>query len=194
MESNLISKIFPKSNDDTLLKTDDEGVWSITLPKEADQISEIILDSIGKNVTIVDCTAGLGGNVISFAKYFKKVIGIELNKNRFDLLENNINVYNFTNVQLINDNCINFISNESSLNNCDVLFFDPPWGGPDYKSQNKISIKLDDLNLTDIMNKIIPYNRPIFLKLPFNYDLNKFSNFDYKVHKIKNYLLVEVFN
>ena len=194
METNLISKIFPVSGNDSLLKIDDEGVWSITLPKEADQISELILDSLGKNITIVDCTAGLGGNVISFAKYFKKVVGIEISEERFKLLENNMSVYNFTNIQLINDNCLNFLSNESKINNSDVFFFDPPWGGPDYKNQIKVSIKLENLDLVDIINKIRPFNKPIFLKLPFNYELNKFSEINYKVHKIKNYLLIEVFN
>jgi hypothetical protein len=109
-------------------------------------------------------------------------------------LENNVNVYNLTNIELINDNCLSFLSVESLMNNSDVFFFDPPWGGPDYKNHNKVTIKLGDMDLSEVIDKIRAYNRPIFLKLPFNYELNKFSNFNYKVHKVKNYLLVEVLN
>lgn len=188
----IISKIFPKTNNENLLKTDDEGIWSITLPQDADFISNIICGINGKNKIIVDCTAGLGGNTISFAKYFKKVIGIEISKERFELLQNNINVYNLQNTELINGSCVDFINNESNMNNIDILFFDPPWGGPDYKKNTKLNFKLDDIELVTLMNKIKSKNKSIFLKLPFNYDLDEFNSFNYKIHKIKNYYVIEI--
>ena len=52
---------------------------------------------INRNTTELDIfegTAGLGGNIISFAKNFKSVTGVEHNEQRFEILENNMNSYN----------------------------------------------------------------------------------------------------
>ena len=90
MEKNILNKIFPPSSNSKDLGYDNEGLWSITLPQDADTISQIILNESNSDITIFDGTAGLGGNTISFAKYFKNVIAVEMNKDRFMLLQNNI--------------------------------------------------------------------------------------------------------
>jgi hypothetical protein len=43
MDNKIISKIFPFSQNSKMLKYDDEGLWSITLPNDADTISNIII-------------------------------------------------------------------------------------------------------------------------------------------------------
>jgi hypothetical protein len=73
MEKNILNKIFPPSENIKNLGYDSEGLWSITLPQDADTISQIILNENNSDITIIDTTAGLGGNTLSFAKYFKKV-------------------------------------------------------------------------------------------------------------------------
>lgn len=188
MENSIISKIFPSLNDDlkTKLKYDTEGLWSITLPEDAEDISKIVKNELGEDKVILDGTSGLGGNVISFSRYFKKVIAVEQNKERFELLKNNVEIYGLKNVELVNDNCINYITNEY-----DGYFFDPPWGGPDYKNNKLIKIKLGNYSLKDIINMIKEKNKKtIFIKLPENYDFDEFKNFNYKINKIKNYFLL----
>jgi 16S rRNA G966 N2-methylase RsmD len=189
MEKNILNKIFPPSENIKNLGYDGEGLWSITLPQDADTISQIILNENNSNITIIDSTAGLGGNTLSFAKYFKNVIAIELNKERFTLLQNNIKAYDYTNINCINDDCIVYINNNIVTSNI-VYFFDPPWGGPDYKNSSKIRIKLGNTNLYDIIKKLKDNNSNIFIKLPNNYDLDEFVSFNYRVNKIKNYMLL----
>jgi 16S rRNA G966 N2-methylase RsmD len=169
---------------------DDEGLWSLTYPNDADKISNIIINEFKYNNIILDGTAGLGGNLISFCKYFKSVIGIENNNNRFLLLKNNISLYNISNVKLYNDNSIKLIFRNNFLNNIDYYFFDPPWGGPNYKNQKKINLKLDNLELNKIIKLI---KNPIIFKLPNNYNLIEFSEFNYKIYKISNYIIL-IFN
>ena len=182
MDSKIINKIFPLTENYNMLKYDKEGVWSISLPSDADLISKLIYNDIGYN-TIFDGTAGLGGNTISFAKYFKNVIAVEINNERFDLLKNNLQVYNFNNILLINDDYINQLDSI-----CDGFFFDPPWGGPDYKNN------IVRMNLTDLIYRIKNINdKKIFLKLPKNYDMNEFSDFNYKINLIKNYQFITIF-
>ena len=192
MESNIIQKIFPIFHDkDNLPKYDQEGLWSITYPKEAEYISNLIKSELGKESTIVDATAGIGGNTISFAKHFKHVISIELCKTRFDLLAHNVQVYNLNNVTLINGDCLEKIKGDSK-----GYFFDPPWGGPDYKYNKTTKIKLGNFSLEQVVHKIKHENENdilIFIKLPFNYDMSEFSKFNYKIDKIKNYQMITIY-
>jgi len=192
MEQNIIQKIFPllqNLNKMNQLKCDMEGLWSITCPKEADYISNLIKLEIGKDSTIVDATAGVGGNTISFAKHFKHVVSIELSETRFNLLSNNVQVYELSNVTLLNANCLDHLQGNYS-----GYFFDPPWGGPDYKHAYETKIKLGDFTLEEVIHKIKNINdKPIFLKLPFNYNLSEFNKFNYKIDKIKNYQLITIY-
>jgi 16S rRNA G966 N2-methylase RsmD len=189
MNANIIKQIFPNCDLNNELKYDIEGLWSITLPQEATIISKLIQSDIGYDSKIVDATAGIGGNTISFANYFKNVTAIEIQRSRFDILSNNINYYKINNIELINDSCLNHLNG-----NYDGIYFDPPWGGPNYKNTSKIKIKLGDLTLEEIINIIKENNNKfIFFKLPINYDLNEFNCFNYKIDKIKNYQMITIY-
>ena len=183
MEKNIINKIFPIIPNNNLLKYDSEGLWSISLPNDAEKISLIILNNFGSDIYILDGTSGIGGNVISFAKYFDKVCAIELDKTRFEILKNNIDIFKLNNVNLINDNSNNYLNNDY-----DVYFFDPPWGGQDYKNKVNLRFKLGNYTLHDLINKV--NNKPIIFKLPNNYDLSEFSNYNYNINKINNYIII----
>jgi 16S rRNA G966 N2-methylase RsmD len=175
---------------------DYEGLWSLTLPQDADKISEIISNEFGKNIVITDNTAGLGGNVISFSKFFNYVIGIESDTIRFNLLRNNIKLYNLNNVHLINNDCIKLLNTINNINiNINCYFFDPPWGGPKYKYFKKIKLKIGTYTLNKLISiiKIKYKTSPIIFKLPYNYNLDEFSKFNYKIYYIKNYLLLIIY-
>jgi predicted RNA methylase len=189
MDLNIITKIFPLTEKYDLLSYDSEGVYSITLPNDAEEISSLIKNLLGNEITICDATAGIGGNTISFGKNFKKIISIELCKSRYKILENNVKVYNLVNIDLINDSCLNKLNLE-----CSAYFFDPPWGGPDYKFKKSIRFKLGDLSLIEIIKKINQQSQKIiFFKLPNNYDLDEFNEFNYNINKIKNYQIITIF-
>jgi len=189
MELNIIQKIFPPVDNQLMLKYNAEGIWSISLPSDAELITNIIKKNTFNCKTIFDGTGGLGGNVISFSKNFDSVIACEINKTIFEMLENNLDIFNIKNGKLIHDNCINNLDI-----NADVYFFDPPWGGPNYKFNDKITIELGGYNLIQVIEKIRKNNNsPIFMKLPINYDLDEFYKFNYNIDKIKNYILITIF-
>jgi 16S rRNA G966 N2-methylase RsmD len=182
-------KIFPKNNNVEKLQYDNEGLYSISHPEDANLISEFIINYVGhKNLSIIDATAGLGGNTISFSKHFKKVTAIELNEERFKMLENNICLYNLSNVNLHNGNCIDFLNNTY-----DVYFFDPPWGGPDYKSHSNLELNLGGMGLHNII-KLLDKNKIVVFKVPFNYNLNLLKDYDLVIKKIRNMLIILLTN
>ena len=187
----MINNLFPLT-DYYKLKYDIEGLYSITNPIEADEISKIIKSNFNdiNNINIFDGTGGLGGNTINFSKYFKLITSCEINKDRYEMLLNNIKQYNLTNVTILNVDSIKYIF--EYYNNYDVYFFDPPWGGPSYKKKNKLKLLMGSHSLLDIASylKKNTTNKLLIYKLPFNYDFNEFFEFDYKLYKINKYYII----
>jgi hypothetical protein len=192
---------FPKldnEQDYDNLQIDTIGKYSITVPKIADLITDIIFNLVKtKEITITDCTAGVGGNVLSFAKKFNHVNAIEISKERFDMLENNINIYKLQNIMTFNINALDIIFTLKQ----DIVFIDPPWGGREYKEKQNIRLFLGHIGMEQLSNmflnnKICKY---VILKLPTNYDLNYLRNTideDKKIiiNKLNKMLLVIVYS
>lgn len=180
-------KIFPKQDNLNMekLQYDSEGLYSISHPEDAEFISDEIKKFKGTNeLDIFEGTAGLGGNIISFANNFKSVTGVEQNDLRFEMLKNNVECYNLQNIKLINGNCLD------NLNlNYDVYFFDPPWGGPDYKNHNNLELYIGNKSIPEII-KLLPTNRTVVLKVPYNYNINLLKDYDFIIKKLRNILII----
>ena len=211
METNkkiYLDKLFPKFNNVILdnIKIDDESVSYITTPNESKKISEIIVNHIGKfkkgkDCTIIDTTAGVGGDTITFSFYFNSVVSIEINSQRFEMLKNNINEYKIKNALLVNGDSIVILPKISYL---DIIYVDPPWGGKDYKTKDNLKLKLGDVPIESFIidcfdiNKMLAVPKIIALKLPKNYDLKhlydeltkKYDIYLYQLRKI-NILIIE---
>lgn len=187
----MINYLFPVT-DYSKIQYDSEGLYSITNPLEAEEISQLIkLNFTNSNLlNIFDGTGGLGGNTINFSKYFKNVTTCEINNERYNMLVNNIDQYNLKNVTKINIDSVNYLF--ENYNKFDVYFFDPPWGGPSYKKHKNLTLKMGNKSLLEIAqflkNKVI--NKILVYKIPFNYNLNEFFEFDYKLYKINKYYII----
>ena len=189
---------FAKLHDKKLLITN-IGKYSITKPLQGKWIKSILIEFFKvkklntKFLSIIDANAGIGGDTIYFSKYFKNVYSIEKNNIHFDVLTNNIKALNLKNVDLYEGNFMNIINNKDNnlLNNKNILYMDPPWGGPEYKKQKYIDldIELDEPNekkLNMVINELYPHFNVIFLKAPINIIIDK-STFLYKNIFFKDY-------
>lgn len=176
----------PNKNLAEKLKIDDESIHYISIREFAEKISKIIKThleklEIDKNIAIItDATAGVGGDTISFAMNFFHVNAIELNKQRAEYLENNINIYGLKNVQIYNDNCTNLLY---KIDKHHVIFLDPPWENEEtgsYKQYKQLTLIIDNFPLETYCNKLMDtkYMKKvpelIVIKLPKNYDLIHF--------------------
>jgi 16S rRNA G966 N2-methylase RsmD len=203
-------RIFPMlktSKDYSKLLIDNESFSFITIREISNLITKIICKHLVFNnfnplkISIVDSTAGVGGNTLSFLKFFGKTIAIEICPMRYNYLLNNIDIYEFDNKKCVNMDFCNYYKNNIEIDNPDVIFMDPPWGGIGYKNSNNLRLKLGEMSIEDIIIDIfkkfsseINYKKTKFivLKLPKNYDIEFFYN---KLHeqpfgnkKITNYL------
>lgn len=215
--NNKISRIFPvlkNFSNFSKIKIDDESFSFITIREIADIISKIICHHLlqynlnPQKIKIADYTAGVGGNVLSFSKYFKYIYAIEIDIKRAEYLENNIKVYGFKNIEVINKCSIDFNSDDLININPNVIFIDPPWGGSNYKSNEKLLLYLGNKSIESIIVSIIDKfeicynsilitnskekynnynNKFIVIKLPRNYDIEFFYNYLKKNDNFNNY-------
>lgn len=196
--------LFPENGDSNLydkLQIDYESVKYITIPDQANKITKIIDDHCKKlnlninNLIITDATSGVGGNVISFCKYFRHVNAIEIDHNRYRFLVNNIKEYNYNNINMYCDDCLNLIFNIDS----DIIFIDPPWGGDQYINENNITLKINNINIENICNNLfIQKNiKMIVLKLPRNYNIdniyNVITNKKVYIHNVNKILIILIY-
>ena len=161
-----------------ILKITDKGLYSISKYEDARWISDIIIKLIeynenkkAKNLTIIDATAGIGGNTLDFAKLYKSVIAIEINSVHYDVLKNNLATLKIKNVSTINDNFLSVI--DSIKDSSDIFFLDPPWGGKNYKNFKFFNLKIGKIYIYSIIN--ILYSKKykyVILKAPFNLNIS----------------------
>ena len=165
------------------------SLYSVTPWKEANRISNWILQfytgsrpllkPIGSSLTITDATANVGGNAISFhLNGFGLVNVIEKDELTAKLLNNNLKAYGLTTNNVY---CCDYLSIYDKLEQ-DVIFLDPPWGGPNYKNYPLLDLFLGKINVADLSYQILNNNKAslIVLKVPVNY------NFTSLQHTLKN--------
>ena len=176
MSINYIYKYFPfiSKYKYSQLKIDDIGMYSISTPKNADIISKVIKKNFfAQNIIVTDAMAGVGGNTLSFSSNFYFVNAIEYDTRRFGYLVSNLNLYSKENVLCIKGDYMDLMHKIFQ----DVIFIDPPWGGKSYKDFEEISLEINGQTLESICEEIRNANlcKMIVLKLPLNYNLDKFS-------------------
>jgi len=203
--------IFPPlaNGDMCQLKIDDESIKYITFYVSAQEITNIIMNNLDdfpcpnpsikhkwnslsmtnrmSELVITEMTAGVGGNVLNFANYFKYVNGIEIDPIRCQYLQSNIELYGFMNVNHYCDDAVKLLIDEDNLVQ-DIIFFDPPWGGKDYKNFTKLRLQFGPKadSIEDICKSLFkkPRNKMIVLKLPNNYD------FEYFISELEPYRVI----
>lgn len=177
------------------LLLDDVAIYSATDQRTADIMSNIILQYTPASSTIVDATASSAGNTLSFAKFFDRVIAIERNPCRFENLKHNARVMGKENIHFICADSLNVLlpskfrpgtavvhptfplsayrHSEAPL---DVIFMDPPWGGPAYRRSPKISLFISQVPLACIIKELANNQvaRIVAIKVPNNFDMTEF--------------------
>lgn len=127
---------------------------------------------------VTDGTANIGGNTISFyLNGIFQVNAVEMDDLTCQILKHNLEVYKLPTNTVY---CCDYLSIYKKLEQ-DVVFLDPPWGGPDYKKASLIDLYLGGnsseksltINIIDICAELMEEKKTtlIVLKLPLNYNL-----------------------
>eukprot|EP00946_MAST-07B_sp_MAST-7B-sp1_P003097 g3097.t1 len=180
---------------------DNTATFSVTDERTADQITEKAISLVGgvksaTDFTVVDLTACVGGNVLSFAKRFSRVLAIEFDVNRAEMLSHNIHLLENADkarrhceircqqgdsVQLLSDparmrrEATGEWTKNSHAECTHLLFFlDPPWGGLNYKEEVSLPLTLGSRPIADVLRMClnVPGCAHVILKCPFNTDMS----------------------
>lgn len=143
----------------------DEYVNIYTSSNHSRQIMYFLKKFTNSNDIITDATSGIGGNSIYFCKYYSFVFCIEKLNCCISYLD--LNLKCFDNKLIINDDCLDILKIIKS----DVIFFDPPWGGKNYKYINNINLYLNNIPINNIIDSLYMYCKVIALKAPNNYKI-----------------------
>ncbi|CEG43422.1 rna methylase [Plasmopara halstedii] len=160
--SQFVLELFASSKEDTVSTSNFE---------DHDDIKLTIEERKKYPLTVTDGTACVGGNVLSFCDYFTRVNAIENDATRVQMLQHNLQVLQKTNVKCIHANYLDVMMQLEQ----DVIFLDPPWGGPEYKDLEKVDLFLGGLPLHEICIRLQDHTKCIILKVPNNFDDIKFS-------------------
>jgi 16S rRNA G966 N2-methylase RsmD len=186
--------MFPNKRgiDYSKLQMTDEGKYSMTRKFDSDKIIQHMRTIVGDLSTkhITDLTGNVGGDTISFGLHFKKVDSIELDESNFKVLEHNVQVYNLRNITLHHGDSLKVYKWKT-----DVLYIDPPWGGPEYKEQIVLDLFLGDKRIDEYISSLIKKKwKPnyIFLKLPSNYNFSRFDDMNIQKFPIRGFYLVAI--
>jgi len=116
------------------IQLDEESWYSVT----PERIAKHIADKCRCGV-VVDGFCGVGGNAIQFAMTCKRVIAVDIDKEKIAMARHNARVYGVDHkIDFIVGDYFQVVPNLKA----DVVFLSPPWGGPEYVCQEVFDLKL----------------------------------------------------
>jgi len=158
----------------------EESIYSTTPKLQSEYIANLLLAFFPKEqlktMTLFDGSACIGGNSWTFAKLVKHVRANEVSKVSYDILKHNMSVLKVDNIEVTNENIVNLASSDDS----NIVFLDPPWGGPNYK-ENKTSLLFyscgrNMIEVADLIKSEFTGKDLVMVKLPKNYDYDRLLN------------------
>lgn len=158
------------------VQIDNEGLYSVTNGTIANETSVYVMEIFQKYFSkspqmITDALACVGGNTISFAKHFPHVQAIEIDEMRSAMLQHNLQLAHVQHKVTLYEQT-NYLDIMYNLEQ-DVLFFDPPWGGPDYKYKACVDLYIGEKNVNKLIYELMhdtPHAKMIVLKAPLNFN------------------------
>ena len=171
-----------------------EGLYSVTKRIDGERLIAFLNGMIPdiRKQTITDATACVGGDTLLFSLHFKKVESIEWKRHNMAALQNNVEVFGAGNVVLHEGDATRVFNWKT-----DVLYVDPPWGGPDYRKLENLELFIGSYRLDKWIEEILKRTeRPktVVLKLPRNYNfarLNFLPNVESShFYRIRNFVVV----
>lgn len=132
-------------------------------------------------LVLTETCACAGGNTLSFARHFQHVHAIEMDPARAEDLSHNLQVVGLRqNVTIHQQDCLRVLPSLQQ----DVIFCDPPWGGPNYRDSGMScqELMLGDMALTDLCWQLKSQCRLLLLRVPMEYPIDQLASRMVQIH------------
>lgn len=158
-------------------KTAPDSKFSSLMPYNISHVREFFNKAITTNVSsVIDTTSNIGADTVNFARMYPdaKIRAIEYNSKTFAFLKSNIEAFGLQKtVTPIHADAVKYIS--AMLDSVDLIYCDPPWGGPRYWENKELSLKLSNLDIADFVDQCLSRARVVVVKVPSNFAFEKFK-------------------
>lgn len=174
------------------------GLFSVS-PSEQNEymISNLLSPDFleDKKLYIFDGTSCVGGDVINTINYCSSInvpinmIANELDGLNYDCLVKNVKLFEYSDrVKCYNKDTIKFLFDDDEGDKLfkreyksrdsvrpNVLYFDPPWGGKDYKNYASLDLYIGNMNMDTLVQSVLDKMSKfqcidvIVLKVPYNF-------------------------
>ena len=116
---------------------------------------------------IYDLSAHIGVDTTNFALKYPEaqIIAVELDKKVCGILKKNMAGYENVEVR-----CSDALIEAKKIKKADLVYLDPPWGGPEYNKKDKIVLEYSKKPVSGLIANLLGEVDVIALKAPFNYD------------------------
>lgn len=137
----------------------------------------------GKEISFLDGTANCGADAINSVIISKnlqhpfRILAIELNFLNYQALKENITLFGCdSHIEPIQADVVEWLNNEGEKRSFTCMYFDPPWGGKDYKMAEKVQLYLSGINIWKLCKEIMGRStdskpKLIVVKGPSNWDM-----------------------
>ncbi|KAL9123496.1 MAG: hypothetical protein Q9175_008345, partial [Cornicularia normoerica] len=129
---------------------------------------------------LIDCFAGVGGNIIAFAQSerWKRVYAIEKDPRALACAKHNAEIYGVGGrISWYEGDCFEILRKElAELSHHSIIFASPPWGGPGYRSDRIFDLaKMQPYTLTDLLFPFQQMTEDVVLYLPRTSDVRQLA-------------------
>ncbi len=160
-----------KINYANLVTYRDESRYSSLMPWHLASFNDV-LTRYGPRIMdvrkIVDGTAHIGVDTIFLSKYYSyaKMTAVEINPDVCEILRRNLRQQVDWEVYIC---CSDFLAYMKSIPDVDLVYLDPPWGGPAYRKESNVVLKLGDRLIEDVVADLLKKVKWVVVKAPLNF-------------------------
>lgn len=154
------------------------------MPYASKQVYDLLCTHVGGINSVIDATAHIGVDTVNFITRFgASVIALENDRETYKCLVKNINTFSGDNTfgpnYAVYCNCIEFLKGFKQPT--DIVYFDPPWGGPSYWKERNLMLFIthgeDKIPIYNVVNSVLSegFTQTVVVKVPENFDYKTFK-------------------
>lgn len=153
------------------MSLDPEALYSLAIQEVALNVAMKIPED-----TVVDAFCGAGGFAIAFARTGKMVTAIEIDENRLAMARKNAELFGVA-------DRIEFCLGRAELmlntiKGAEVIFLDPPWGGPSYSNMSGFLLSNFQPDGTQLLKQAFSITDRVVMRLPKNFNFSELDQFN----------------
>ncbi|MDE2097667.1 MAG: RsmD family RNA methyltransferase [Patescibacteria group bacterium] len=163
-----------------------DSKYSCLMPFHVAYVRDFFAKAVTGNIaSAIDATANIGADTVNLARMYPgaKISALENNLHTFELLKSNVETFKLPKVTALHMDAVKYVNALSSDEKVDLVYCDPPWGGPGYLNEKEVSLSLSGVDVGEFVGSCLKHAKTVVVKVPVNFAIDKFKE-RLKKHRI----------